>query len=91
MTASTRFPLGRVVATDNALKAVPAIQMLKALRRHSRCDWGELDPHDQAANTQALQTGGRLLSVYTTEQGIRFYVLTEADRSSTTVLLPEDY
>ncbi|MEM7387300.1 MAG: type I restriction endonuclease subunit M [Verrucomicrobiota bacterium] len=65
--------------------------MLKALARHERGDWGEVCTEDRAENEEALRRGGRLLSVYRTEEGTRFYIITEADRSSTTVLLPDEY
>jgi hypothetical protein len=61
-----------------------------ALRRHVRGDWGEVDNHDWAANEAALAHGSRLLSVYRSSKGIKFYVITEHDRSVTTLLLPED-
>ena len=54
-------------------------------------DWGELDEEDKKANDQALQTGERLLSAYRTANGTKFWIITEADRASTCVLLPEDY
>jgi hypothetical protein len=61
------------------------------LSRHVRGDWGEIDSHDWKANEVALKVGERLLSVYTTIRGVRLYVITEADRSSTCILRPEEY
>lgn len=61
------------------------------LARHQSGDWGELDEHDTQANETALEEGLRLLSVYETAAGVRTYVITEWDRSVTTILLPEDY
>ena len=65
--------------------------LVAALRRHAAGDWGEVDPDDRAANDDALRSGERLLSVYQSATGTTFWVLTEADRSATTVLLPDDY
>ena len=65
-------------------------EVLTALRRHASGDWGDLCPEDTLANDAALHHGGRLFSAY--GQGAdRFWIITEADRSVTTVLLPEDY
>lgn len=86
-----KFELGRVVITRNALSTLPPDDVAAAIQRHSRGDWGELDQHDLAENERSLKEGGRLLSIYQTETGVRFYVITESDRSVTTILLPEDY
>jgi hypothetical protein len=61
------------------------------LRRHSGADWGELDDHDLRENQLSLQRGFRLLSAYTLSSGIKIWIITEADRSSTTILLPDEY
>lgn len=90
-TEPERFPLGQLVATPNALSSVPQRDIQAALARHVRGDWGDLDAHDIRANNEALEHGGRLLSAYTAADGTRFWIITEADRSATTVLLPEDY
>lgn len=58
---------------------------------HARGDWGELDAEDRAANDRALKDGTRLLSAYHTKAGTKFWIITEADRSSTTALLPSEY
>lgn len=89
-TANT-LALGQVVATPNALNTIPAADIHKALTRHRAGDWGECCPDDRQANNDALVHGGRLLSVYHTDDDTKFWIITEADRSSTTVLLPEDY
>ena len=88
-----RFPLGRVVATPGALEALEKAGQLpeEFLDRHSQGDWGELDSHDIRENEISLQSGFRLLSSYTTAAGDRLWVITEADRSATTLLLPEQY
>lgn len=88
---ASAFPLGRTVITSNALSTLPDEDVLSALGRHARGDWGELDPEDVAENERSLKEGGRLLSVYHSQGGTKFYVITEHDRSVTTVLLPEDY
>ncbi len=86
-----KFPLGRIVATPNALNSVPNDEILCAVLRHHCGDWGEVCPEDHAANELALVEGSRLLSVYHTPSGVKFWIITEADRSATTVLMPEDY
>ena len=85
------FRLGRIVATPNALEELSQQDVLSAIKRHQAGDWGELDEHDRQANDRALTDGTRLFSVYRSVSGMRFWVITEADRSATTVLLPEDY
>ncbi|RYD61937.1 MAG: hypothetical protein EOP84_35125 [Verrucomicrobiaceae bacterium] len=86
-----RFPLGQVVATANAARVLPREEILAALNRHMCADWGDVGKDDWRANDQDLVAGGRLLSVYRTTAGTKFWIITEADRSVTTVLLPEDY
>ena len=86
-----RFPLGQIVATPNALNSVSNLEILSALRRHVRGDWGNLDAEDLQSNERALQFGGRLFSSYLAGQNVKFWIITEADRSATTILLPEDY
>jgi len=86
-----KFALGQIVATRNAVHSLPADEILNALFRHALGDWGTLCEEDWKANEEALESGGRLLSVYQIARGVKFYVITEWDRSVTTVLLPEDY
>jgi len=88
---SARFPLGNLVATPGALESIPNSEIQAALNRHIVGDWGNLDPHDVRVNESALAHGGRLFSAYTSAQGERFYIITEADSSATTILLPEEY
>ena len=91
-TEPREFPLGWVAATPGAQMAVPAHVIFHALHRHARCDWGEVGTEDWMSNEEALTHGLRLLSVYRDETtGVRFWVITEADRSTTTVLLPNEY
>ena len=86
-----RFDSGQVVATREAEARIPSLVMTLALSRHLNGDWGDVDEADKAANNRALRYGDRLLSVYHTPDGTRFWIITEADRSCTTVLLPDDY
>jgi hypothetical protein len=86
-----KFRLGRIVATPNALSRLTEEDILRAIQRHQAGDWGDLDGHDQQENEFSLKEGFRLFSVYHAKNGTRFYVITEADRSVTTILLPEDY
>ena len=85
------FLLGKIVATQNALGKLTAPDILNALRPHHAGDWGDLDDHDRQVNERALSVGGRLCSVYYSGSGLKFWIITEADRSATTVLMPEDY
>ena len=85
------FSIGRLVSTPGALERVPHEEMLTALSRHIRGDWGDVDEHDRSENELSLKEGFRLLSVYHTRASVKFWIITEADRSATTVLLPEEY
>ena len=86
-----RFPLGQTVATCMALAVLSSLDIAGALYRHQHGDWGEAGKADRQANERALKHGERLLSVYKTADGTKFWIITEWDRSLTTVLLPEDY
>ena len=86
-----KFPLGKLVATTNATDQIPGHEITDGLLRHIDCDWGDVDPEKRVRNNVALMEGSRLLSVYQTEDGEKFWIITEADRSATTILLPEDY
>lgn len=88
-----RFPLGQTMATPGALAALERAEEspLTYLSRHVSGDWGELGPEDKRANEQALKSGTRLLSAYALSTQERLWIITEADRSSTTLLLPEEY
>lgn len=96
--AAPGFPLGRMVITraleDSLREAQPTtwfedLQIMVA--RHAERDWGEVPPEDKATNDQALRDGARLVSAYTSGSGVKVWVITEADRSVTTLLRPEDY
>ncbi len=83
--------LGRTVITANAKNILSDLDIETALSRHQSGDWGELCEEDREVNEDALQNGFRVLSVYKSKKGDKFWVITEADRSCTTVLMPEDY
>ena len=88
-----RFNPGKVMATPGALAALEASgeSLLNYLQRHLAGDWGDVDAEDAQENELSLQNGWRLLSVYTLKSGTKIWVITEADRSSTCLLLPEEY
>ena len=88
----TALPLGHVVATPGALDVVRAhgLDVLDLVHRHASGDWGDVSEHDAQANDRSAQNYTCVLSAYDTRGG-RLWVLTEADRSATTVLLPSDY
>jgi len=87
------FELGRIVATPGALEAFREAGELEFpyLMKHLLGDWGEVDPNDRRANDKALKDGTRVLSAYTLADGTRIWIITEADRSSTCLLLPSEY
>ncbi|WP_040845771.1 hypothetical protein [Thiorhodococcus drewsii] len=87
------FPLGRLMGTPRALGilADQDITPESLLQRHAQGDWGDLDPADQEANRTALQTGKRVFSSYRIRDGSKVWIITEADRSLTTVLMPDEY
>jgi hypothetical protein len=87
------FELGRLVATPGALAALEQAGQTprEFLRRHQTGDWGELNDADKRENELSLKQGYRILSAYRTASDVRLWVITEADRSATTILLPEEY
>ena len=85
------FPAGAIVTTPAALAAVSVAEMHTALQRHLTGDWGDLNQADWLANQDALKDATRLVSAFLTKSGHRFWIITEADRTVTTILLPEDY
>ena len=91
--AVQKFSLGAQVATPGALAVLDADghHPGEFLRRHASGDWGELDAEDVRENNYSLKHGFRLLSAYHTRSGRKFWIITEADRASTTILLPEEY
>jgi hypothetical protein len=96
--SAPRFPLGQILATPGALEAFGRCHQnpLDFLARHSSGDWGEVCEEDGELNDQAVLDGSRILSAYTTDNGIMVWIITEATddtgkRSATTILLPVEY
>lgn len=86
-----KFPLGQVLCTPGILESVCQEDILEALIRHQAGDWGNVCEEDAGENQLALEQGFRLLSVYCSQNKIKFWIITEADRKTTTILLPEEY
>jgi hypothetical protein len=91
--ARPKFRIGTLVSTPGALAALAEAGQspMQFVARHVVGDWGDCCPEDQQANEDALRNGERLLSVYRSAKEIKIWVITEGDRSSTCVLLPEEY
>jgi hypothetical protein len=87
----SKFALGKIVITSAADEKVPPLDVSKAVMRHSLGDWGDVSAEDRDRNESALWEAGRLHSVHHARNGLVFWIITEADRSVTTVLLPDDY
>lgn len=91
------FSLGRIVATPGALARLPEHRVRQILNFHQHGDWGEVGPEDAYENNYAVQRRLRILSVYRIDPDLpyegdnRAWIITEADRSVTTILLPEEY
>jgi hypothetical protein len=87
------FKLGQVVATPSAIDLLRSLALnpLIFLGRHAYGDWGNIDEQDRQSNREALKDGSRLLSSYQLNRNERLWIITEADRSSTTLLLPQEY
>jgi len=87
------FPIGTLVSTPGALELVERLgaSPFDLLARHCRRDWGDLDDEDKRSNDHDLKHGGRLLSAYKMADGSKVWIITEWDRSVTTILLPEEY
>ena len=93
MTTDT-FQLGQLVSTPGALQVLEVAGQAPSefLGRHIQCDWGEMSDEDKSANDQAVRLGDeRIFSAYAVKTGEKIWIITEADRSSTTILLPEEY
>lgn len=90
---TVKFPLGRIVATPGALAMLEAAgrMPMEFLDRHVSGDWGTMDAEDRAANDRAVLEGSRILSAYPINAAETLWIITEWDRSVTTLLLPEDY
>ena len=89
----TRFALGQTFITPGAEEAlqIAGQTATEFLRRHMSGDWGDLSDEDVKENELSLKKGFRLLSAYQTEKGQKLWIITEADRSTTTILLPSEY
>jgi len=85
------FALGATVMTPGAMNALEPDELLSFVARHARGDWGEVDDGDWKENDFSVENRFRILSVYSSRNGEKVWVITEADRSATTVLLPEEY
>jgi hypothetical protein len=88
------FSLGQVVATPGAMETLEELGVtpLSLIDRHISGDWSDMDAEDQEANRQAIKNGSRVFSSYRfPPDDTKIWVITEADRSSTTILLPEEY
>lgn len=87
------FELGQVLATPGAIETLArfAINPIILISRHLSCDWSEMDKDDQQANQEAVKNGTRIFSSYTIAENTKIWVITEADRSATTILLPSEY
>jgi len=90
-TTITPFELGKTVITPNAQDTLHPADLMISLHRHVSGDWGDCDPEDAGQNNIAVDSGLRIFSVYHDREQVRFWIITEADRSATTILLPEDY
>lgn len=86
----SRFPVGKLSITFFALHVLTQDMITSGLKRHAAGDWGDVSEEDRAANERALLHGGRLFSAYH-EGDAKYWIITEADRSETTLLLPDDY
>jgi hypothetical protein len=86
-----KFPLGQTVITPNARDTLNPEDVRQSLLRHASGDWGDVDEHDRRENELSLTKRLRLFSVYHDQSKLKFWIITEADRSATTILLPEDY
>ncbi len=91
--STPKFPHGQIVGTPGAIQALEQHNVTAAqlLDRHCSGDWGQLDPEDMLANEDGLKFGERLLSNYPLATNCRIWIITERDRSVTTLLLPEEY
>lgn len=92
-TPEARFPLGQTLSTPGALAALEEAQVraIDLFARHEVGDWGEMPAEDAAENERSVNGGGRLVSAYTLTTGVKVWVITEGDRSATTILLPSEY
>ena len=93
---ASKFPMGKIVMTrgvndEIAENTLFSKFVLKSLKRHAQCDWGDLGREDTASNNSALKNAGRLFSCYIEEGLKKIWIITEWDRSVTTILFPDEY
>ena len=89
--ALAKFRLGKIVSTPNAIEQLTQDDILAGIKRHQAGDWGDVTEHDRQENELALTQRLRLWSVYRAANGAVFWLITEADRSGTVILMPGDY
>jgi len=90
-TFTQKFELGQVLITPGARDDLELKDVASCLVRHAAGDFGDVCEEDKEHNEEALEIGDRILSAYTDRNGVKFWIITEWDRSATTILLPEDY
>ena len=90
-TTMAKFPIGRLVIATCAAVRLTTDDVLTALARHMDGDWGDISEEYWKSNDEALELGARLISIYHAADGTKFWVITEWDRSATTMVLPEEY
>jgi hypothetical protein len=91
MSVTAKFRLGRIVRTPHPLEVLSNEDILAGITRHQAGDWGDVCAEDKMLNDRAAVEGTRILSAFRTADGTTFWIITEADHSVSTVLLPEDY
>ena len=89
--STRKFHLGQVVITPAAKTTLSNNDVVNALTRHISGDFGIVSKDDKALNEEAIKTGDRILSAYKDRKGIKFWIITECDRSATTIMLPSEY
>jgi hypothetical protein len=88
---SPRFSLGEIILTEGASSKLSQTEIESGLHRHATGDWGEIDAECRQQNNKRVEIGGTLASIYKTAAGVKFYIITESERTATTILLPEEY
>ncbi len=90
---SINLPLGQLLSTPGAIEAMAQAGQnpMQLLDRHRTGDWGDLCAEDRAANDAAVEQGERILSAYTLTNGTKLWIISERDRSVTTILRPDEY
>ena len=88
---NAKFEIGKLLITPGALQKIAPEKVQETIGRHVSGDWGEVCEDDSALNDWAMKNHERILSAYRSNEGDRFWVITEADRSVTTILLPSEY